>query len=178
VLLAALVACELSIDSVRAWWDRNSLTGSIVANLVVLAVAALIVDEVVARRRRAERAVSVAVQGLIVFGQTRRAYDAVMRIGAEEAHPSGAPEELGSLANMLLTVSPNLFDDPVARRFLEYVQRLSISMFHAATRSPGSARNKLDRAHLEAELSLVKEAMDPLLSRIPTEDRSVLEGPR
>jgi len=132
----------------------GSLTGSIVANLVVWAVAALIVDEVVARRRRAERAVSVADQRLVVFGQARRAYDAVMRIGAEEAPSSGAPEELRTLANMLLTVSPNSFDDPEARRFFGYVQCLSISMFHAVTRSPGSARNKWDREHLEAELSL------------------------
>jgi hypothetical protein len=77
-----------------------------------------------------------------------------LRIGAEEALSSGAPEELRTLANVLLMVSQNLFDDPKARRFLEYVQCLSISMFHAVTRSPGSAHNKWDREHLEAELFL------------------------
>ncbi|MCU1493788.1 MAG: hypothetical protein JWO62_1552, partial [Acidimicrobiaceae bacterium] len=46
--LLALVACDLWIQSVRVWWDQHSLTGSVVSSLLVLAVTALIVDEVVA----------------------------------------------------------------------------------------------------------------------------------
>ena len=69
--LATLVAYDVWIRGVRVWWDRHSLTGSIVASLLGLAVTALIVDEVVARRQRKERAVSVAVQSLIVYGQAR-----------------------------------------------------------------------------------------------------------
>ena len=57
VLLLALVASDLWIERARVWWDRHSLTSSVVSNLLVLAVTALIVDEVIARRQRQERAV-------------------------------------------------------------------------------------------------------------------------
>jgi hypothetical protein len=54
--LVAIVACDLWIASFRDWWDRHSLTGSIVSSLLVLGVTALIVDEILARRQRRERA--------------------------------------------------------------------------------------------------------------------------
>jgi hypothetical protein len=60
VVLLVVVGSDLWIDRARVWWDRHSITGSVVSNLLVLAVTALIVDEVVARRQRQERAVSVA----------------------------------------------------------------------------------------------------------------------
>ena len=50
--LLVLVGCDLWIAGFRAWWDRHSLTASVVSSLLVLAVAGLIVDEVVARRQR------------------------------------------------------------------------------------------------------------------------------
>jgi hypothetical protein len=59
--LLALVATDLWVKSARVWWDGHSLTGSVVSSLLVLAVTGLIVDEVVARRQRKERSVSVAV---------------------------------------------------------------------------------------------------------------------
>jgi hypothetical protein len=43
------------------------LTGDAVTSLLVVAVTALIFDEIVARRRRWDRATSVAVQVLILF---------------------------------------------------------------------------------------------------------------
>ena len=46
--LLALIACDQFVSGFPAWWDRHSLTGSIVSSLLVLAVTALIVDEVVA----------------------------------------------------------------------------------------------------------------------------------
>lgn len=55
VFLVVLIVCDLSIVSFRTWWERHSLTGSIVSNLLVLAVTGLIVDEIVARRQRKER---------------------------------------------------------------------------------------------------------------------------
>lgn len=136
--LVALIASDLSIGRFRTWWDRHSLTGSIVSSLLVLAVTGLIVDEVVARRQRRERAISVAVQGLIVFGQARRACDAIMSSDTADTRSSAAAEELRTLASMLLTASPSLFDDPEAHRFLDQVERFSISMFRAANRSSGS----------------------------------------
>jgi len=175
--LIGLIASDLWIGGFRTWWDRHSLTGSIVSSLLVLAATGLIVDEVVARRQRRERAVSVAVQGLIVFGEARRACRAILSSEQETPRASAAVEELRTLASMLLTASSNLFDDPAARRFLEQVQRLSISMFRALSASSSSALSADDRARLMAEMSQVETAVTPLLVRIPLNDRALLEGP-
>jgi hypothetical protein len=177
--LLALVATDLWTPSVKVWWDGHSLTGSIVSSLLVLAVTGLIVDEVVARRQRRERSVSVAVQGLIVYGQARRAYDAVVAKGAAEPGSTVASDELRALAGMLLTASPSLFDDPEARRFLEDVERFSVSMVRtvSAAASEGDGSNGDDLARLASEKSHLQEAMKPLLARIPSaEDRALLEG--
>lgn len=178
ITLTGLVACDLWIGSFRLWWDRHSLTSSIVASLLVVAVTALIVDEVVARRQRREHAVSVAVQGLIVYGQARRAYDAVAAT-SQEPRSGGAHDELRTLASMLLTASPSLFDDPTARRFLEQVERFSLSMYRTvATSSTPVAPVPSDenRTLLASELTQLRVTVEPLLARIPPEDRSLLEG--
>jgi hypothetical protein len=177
VTLVWLIVSDLWIAGFRAWWDRHSLTGSIVTSLLVLAVTGLIVDEVVARRQRRERAVSVAVQGLIVFGQARRACGAILSSDVEEPHSSGASEELRTLASMLLTASPCLFDDPAARRFLEQVERFSVSMFRAVSLSSAAALSTDSRERLTAEMSQLETTVKPLLARIPLKDRALLEGP-
>jgi hypothetical protein len=172
-----LIAGDLWIGGFGAWWDRHSLTASIVANLLVLAVAGLIVDDVVARRQRRERAVSVAVQGLIVFGQARRACGAILHADVEDPSSSAAAEELRSLANMLLTASPSLFDDPAARRFLEQVERFSVSMLRTVSASSAAGLSSDSRERLTGEMSQMNAAVQPLLARIPPKDRALLEGP-
>ena len=173
--LLALVAGDLWMGGFRAWWDRHALTGSIVTNLLVLAVAGLIVDDVVARRQRRERSVSVAVQALIVFGQARRACGAILRRDAQEPGSSAAAEELRTLAGMLLTASSSLFDDPAARRFLEQVERFSVSMISALSAS-AAALSPESRTRLTVEMSELGSVVKPLLARIPPEDRALLEG--
>ena len=174
--LLGLVAGDLWIGGFRTWWDRHSLTGSIVSSLLVLAVTGLIVDEEVARRQRRERATSVAVQGLIVFGQAKRACDAVTSSEADDARSNSAVEELRTLASMLLTASPSLFDDPEAHQFLDQVERFSVSMFRAANVSSGSVLSADRREKLNAEMAQLKATVKPLLTRIPLRDRSLLEG--
>jgi hypothetical protein len=98
VALLALVASDLWIEGARVWWDRHSLTTSVVSSLLVLAFTGLIVDEVIARRQRQERAASVAVQSLIVYGQTRRAHDALVRKGEPAMSSGTAADELRTLA--------------------------------------------------------------------------------
>ena len=178
--LVVLVVCDLVIRSFQAWWDRHSLTASIVSSLLVLAVTGLIVDEIVARRKRKERAMSVAVQALIVYGQSRRTWNAVKSSAADgkgRGNGTGsALEEWRALANMLLTASPTLFEDPEALRFLEEVERFSglvLSRFH---RSEGTLADD-DLQHLEAEFSKVEQAVGPLLARLPKADESLFEGP-
>jgi hypothetical protein len=174
--LLVLVACDLWVAGVRAWWDRHSLTGSVVSSLLVLAVAGLIVDEVVARRQRRARAVSVAVQGLIVYGQALRAYEAVTNSEVPNLRSSGAGDELRTLAGMLLTASPSLFDDPEARRFLDQVERFSVSMFRTLSASSGNVQGSDGRERLAAGMAQLKATVEPLVTRIPAEDRLVLEG--
>jgi hypothetical protein len=173
--LVTLVAGDLWAAGMRDWWDRHSLTGSVVSNLLVLAVTGLIVDEVVARRRRQERAVSVAVQGLIVYAQTRRAHDAISVTGSPGASTTAA-DELRTLASMVLTAAPNLFDDPVARRLLEEVERFSVSMVRIVSLSSDGGVSTEDRRRLASEMARLKEFVNPLLSRIPAGDRTLLEG--
>ena len=177
--LGALVVCDLWVGGFRAWWERHSITGSIVSNLLVVGVTALIVDEVIARRQRKERAVSVAVQGLIVYGQTRRTYDAVVAaIGGEAAGKgNGAADEMRSLANMLLVVSASLFDDRVARLFLTEVQRLAGSMYRAlASTTPSSPGLGSDGVGpLRAERLQVDASIKPLAERIPSHYRAGFE---
>jgi hypothetical protein len=140
---------------------------------LVLAVTGLIVDEVVARRQRRERSVSVAVQGLIVFGQARRSCNAILSSDVDEPRSSTAGDEVRTLASMLLTASPSLFDDPAARRFLEQVERFSVSLF----RSSDGVLSAHGRERLTAEMSELENAVRPLLERIPLKDRALLEGP-
>ena len=176
MILLALVACDLWIRSFQLWWDRHALTCSIATSLLVLAVAGLIVDEVVARRRRSERALSVAVQALIVYGQAHRAWATVMTIGdAGEGSASTLTEELRNLASMLLTAAPGLFDDPVARQFLEEAQRFSASVLRVALR-PQRQLSEDDRAHLQSAMSQLQAAVEPLFTRVPDADRTLLEG--
>jgi hypothetical protein len=142
----------------------------------VLAVAALIVDEVVARRQRRERSVSVAVQALIVYGQVRRSYGAIVATDADR-HPGDPTEELRTLAGMLLTASPSLFDDPAARTFLEQVERFSVTMFRTVAQTADTGLDLDRRRQLQSELADVHGLMEPLLARIPDPDRPLLEGP-
>ena len=172
-----MIACDLWLGGFRAWWNRDSLTGSIVSNLLVLAVAGLIVDDVVASRQRRARAVSVAVQGLIVFGQARRACGAILNTDDKTPGSGAAEDELRTLASMLLTASPNLFDDPEARLFLGQVERFSASMIHTVDASSPAALSSDSRQRLTAEMSQLESTIQPLLARIPLEDRALLEGP-
>jgi hypothetical protein len=175
--LVVLVVCDLSIASFQKWWEHHALTTSIVSSLLVLAVAGLIVDEIVAHRQRKERATSVAVQALIVYGQGRRTWDAVKSSGPEDQDGAGggALEEWRALASMLLSASPALFEDPDARRFLEEVERFSGLILSKIHSSNGTLAED-DRRYLDAEFSKVEHAVGPLMARLSTTDRSLFEG--
>jgi len=181
--LVVLVVCDLLIGSFQAWWDRHSLAASIVSSLLVLAVTALIFDEIVARRQRKERAISVAVQAIIVYGQSERTWNAVKSSGAggngrgEGDGSDLVEDEWKVLANMLLTASPALFEDPEARRFLEELERFSALVVSRLRRSDDTLADD-DRQQLEAEFSKVEQAVGPLRARLPTADESLFEGPR
>ncbi len=194
-VLVGLVACDVWVAGTRAWWDRHSFTSCVVSSLLVLAVTVLIIDEVLARRRRQERAGSVAVQALIVYGQALRSCDAVVAMTATAATRTGAtgagaPEdvaqvdvgdEVRSLASMILVASPALFDDPDARRFLEEVERLAGTMYgalalHKLSPAPPKAGADSIVASLRAGRSKVDARIGPLAARLADKDRAPLDA--
>ena len=174
--LIALVICDLSVRGFRVWFDNHSLTASIVSNLLVLGVTALIVDEVVARRQRNDRATSVAVQAVIVYDQAQRTYGAIVAtIDAAGEPDNEAPDELRALANMLLTASPSLFDDPDARLFLEDVQRLTGVMFRASSSSLTGHAVKPSREAITAAMDRLHASATPLIQRLSAGYRAAID---
>jgi len=71
---------------------------------------------------------------------------------------------------MLLIASPALFDDPVARPYLEQLQRLAGSMLRAVTSSIGPAPGSVELTSLGAEMSRLQASVEPLMLRIPAQD--------
>jgi len=176
--LVTIVVCDLTLGGFRDWWDGHSLTGSVVSNLLVLGVTALIVDEILARRQRRERATSVAVQGMIVYSQAVRAYEALTGAGAKDGSESSTDlgEEMRSLASMILTASPNLFDDPQARVFLENLQRVAGEMLRTLpTTGLTSGEPSARQASLAAAMSALSASRLPLLARLPAQYRSSVD---
>ncbi|MGA2519972.1 MAG: hypothetical protein ABSG81_04035 [Acidimicrobiales bacterium] len=177
VALLTLAACDLWVGSFRAWWNAHTLDASIVSSLLVVGVTALVVDELIARRQRNERAMSVAVQALIVYGQTHRAYDATTaQLRSEPV--SDVADDLRSLGNMLLTASVSFFDDPVARQFLEQVERLMGSMLRALSSAGGDGGpDPAVTEHLTADMARLKTIATPLLARIPLAEWPMVDRP-
>ena len=184
-VLVGMVACDVWVAGMRAWWDRHSFTSCVVSSLLVLGVTVLILDEVLARRQRKERAVSVAVQALIVYGQALRSYDAVMAMAVASAGGGGAEldvrEEVHSLASMILVASPALFDDPEARLFLEEVQRLAGTMYgalalHKISPTPPTGGGDGTVARLRAGRLNMGARVGPLAARLPDKDRAPLDA--
>lgn len=176
VVLVSLVATDLWAPAIQRFWNRHSLTSSVVSGVLVLAVTALVVDEVIARRQRKERAVSVAVQALIVYGQARRVWHSIVADGGPDV--AGEPsQELRTLAGMLLTASPSLFDDPDARLFLEATERFSAAAVQllAAARREGTAA--ATGGPLASAMGQMQTAVSPMLARLPARDRDLLQGP-
>lgn len=163
----ALIVCDINVHGFGAWWDSHAMTTSLVSDLLIVGATALIFDEVVARRQRKDRSVAVAAQALIVYGQARQAYQAVM--GSDD--PATVPQELRDLASNLLVAAPNLFDDPDARGFLLQVDRLMTALYTALT-GAGSPQDAATKDHLTGLMSQVQQLFGPLLARFPPDYQS------
>jgi len=173
--LVGLVVCDLSVPGFRVWWDDHALTASIVSSLLVLGVTALIIDEVVARRERRDRADSIAVQAVIVYDQAHRAYNSVLpALDAGRVGDDDVAQELRALANMLLTSSPNLFDDPEARVFLEDVQRLTGVLVRASSSSLVTQVNRPGRDTVTAAMDRLHASATPLMQRLSASYRAAI----
>ena len=88
------------------------MTTSVLSDLLVVGVAALIIDEVVAYRQRKDRALYVASQALIVYGQARQAYGAVLASAGDVASPRRARRAVPAGQQLAGGLTASLFDDP------------------------------------------------------------------
>ena len=174
LLIAAAIIVLIVFDLMNGrgfslWWDKHAITTSLVSDLLIVGATALIFDEVQAYRRRKDRSLSVAAQGLIVYGQAREAYQAVTANVSDPSAGNGIPDELRDLASNLLVASPSLFDDPEARDFLLNLDRLMASLFAAAS-GRSDRPDGLGRADsLTQQMNQVQTSFQPLVARFPPE---------
>ncbi len=174
LLIAAAIVILMVYDVLNGrgfsdWWARHAITTSLVSDLLIVGATALIFDEVQAYRRRQERSLSVAAQGLIVYGQAREAYQAVLASTSGPSPGGGIPDELRDLASNLLVASPSLFDDPDARDFLLQLDRLMASLFAAANGQSDRPDGLGQAGHLTDQMNAVQSSFQPLVARFPDE---------
>lgn len=173
--VAAIVVTDVTTTGVERWWDRHSVITDVVGSVLILAVTVLIVDEVIARRRVKERARVAAVQAVIVYGQALRTETVLANKGEEEDGGAGGLAEVRSLALMLLTAAPALFDDPVARNFMNRAEGFSSLMLRAALSGQRDVTDA-DRAKLAQAKEELRIAVQPMLVRLGRQESAVLEG--
>ncbi len=171
--LVAAVVTDLVFPAVEAWWSEHSLTGAVVAGVLVLAVTVLIVDEVTASRQLRDRARVAAVQAVIVFGQVKRTGEALLAV-TDPAENNDTDEEVRSLSTMLLIAAPALFDDPVAQVFMEQAQRFSATLLRVGQRRSAHGVSAVDRQLLSDQSAAMQAALGPLLARLKPEEATVL----
>jgi hypothetical protein len=139
-VVLALVALDLLDHAFNAWSDRHSLTTDAVSTLLGLAVAALVVDRISARRRLREQAQVMAAQGAMIAAQALRATGAVTSALDGSGARDAAADELRTFMMMMLTGAPVLMDAPDTRDFVQTSQHL------AAELGPDAGRHPLRRA--------------------------------
>jgi hypothetical protein len=165
--IVALIVYDLTGHGFSLWWDEHAITTSLVSDLLIVGATALIFNEVVAYRQRKDRSLSVAAEGLIVYGQAREAYQAVMASISDRSADGGIPAELRDLASNLLVASPSLFDDPEARDFLLNLDRLMASLFAAAAGRSGRPDSLGRTDRLTQQMDQVQSSFQPLVARFP-----------
>jgi hypothetical protein len=151
----------------RAYWTEHGFTASIVSNLLAVAVTGLIIDELIARRQRRARAVSVAAQALVVYTQARYLGDALMTVEGPDARQT-IGENLRSLANVLLVVASEFFDDPPAQRSSRSSGTKRRCSGPSVRQAPGPLEPKA-REHVAAEMARLGSEVEPLVRRLPAD---------
>jgi hypothetical protein len=172
LLIAAAIVVLIVYDVVAghgfsAWWAGHAITTSLVSDLLIVGATALIFDEVQSYRQRKDRSLSVAAQALIVYGQAREAYQAVLANASDPSAGNGVPDELKDLASNLLVASPGLFDDPAARDFLLKLDRLMAALFATASGHGDRPDGMGETAGLTNRMNDVDSSFEPLVARFP-----------
>jgi uncharacterized membrane protein YgcG len=165
--IVVLIVDDLTEQRFAHWWDTHAITTSLISDLLIVGATAFIFDEVVAYRQRKDRSLSVAAQALIVYGQAREAYQAVLANLSDPSSGNGVPDELRDLASNLLVASPSLFDDPDARDFLLQLDRLMAGLFAAASGRGDRPDGLGQTSALTQQMNQVQSSFRPLVARFP-----------
>ena len=171
-----LVVGELTEAGQRRWWAGHPLTTDTVAGLLVLLVTVLVVNQLLNRQQARQRGHAVAAQAAIMVAQATRSAQAVSSVIDGSGDRGAASDGLRTYMMMLLTGSPVLIDDPVARRFLEQAQYLGgvlTRMFGAVGRSPDGAAVPSDR--LDDAVQQLQNAAAPLLQLLSPGMRDLIQ---
>ena len=80
-----------------------------------------------------------------------------------------------TLASMVLTAAPALFEDPSAREFMENVEQFSSMLIRIGLSRPGREATDADRAKLSESKRTLSAAVQPLLSRLDIHEVTAVE---
>jgi hypothetical protein len=172
----ALVVAELMDAGQRRLWAAHPLTTDTVAGLLVLLVTVLVVNQLLNRRQSRQRGQAVAAQAAIMVAQATRSASAVSSMIDGSGDRGAASDGLRTYMLMLLTGSPLLIDDPVARRFLEQAQYLGgvlTRAFGTAGKPPDGAAAPKDR--LDDAMQQLQSAAAPLLQQLSPGMRDLIQ---
>src|SRR5215471_2897640 len=111
----ALVIVEVTDAGQRRWWAAHPLTTDTVAGLLVLLVTVLVVNQLLSRRQAGQRGHAVAAQAAILMAQAARSARAVSSAIGGSGDRDAASDGFRTYMMMLLTSTPVLINDPVAR---------------------------------------------------------------
>jgi hypothetical protein len=176
-VVLALIVLDLLDGAFNAWSDRHSFATDAVSTLLGLAVAALVVDRISARRRLRDQAQVMAAQGAMIAAQALRATRAVTSALDDGSDRDAAADELRTFIMMMLTGAPVLMEAPDTRGFLQTSQHLAAELARAlgVTRS-GERPDDIDE-RLNDAAGQVRAAIQPLLQTLDVDQQSDLWGP-
>jgi hypothetical protein len=174
VVTIGLVITDVTMRTMRRFWEGHPLTVDIVAGLLVLGLTVLVVDQVLTRRQMADRSRVVAAQAGIVVAQARRTVTAIRSAANGTGEESAASDEMRTYFVMLLVGAPVLIESPVARRFLEQAQHLAGEMARVRPSHNRGVRRDRGSGDLDSAVEGLRAAAAPLLAVLNADERAVV----
>jgi hypothetical protein len=176
-VVLALIALDLVDNDFNAWSNSHSFATDAVSTLLGLAVAALVIDRISARRRLHDQAQVMAAQGAMIAAQALRATEAVTSALDGSGERDAAGDELRTFMMMMLTGAPVLMDEPHTREFLETSQHLAAELARAlGVTGSGAHPDDIDQ-RLNDAATQVRAAAQPLLQTLDLDQQSDLWTP-
>ena len=175
-VVLALIALDLVDHSFNRWFDDHAFATDAISTLLGLAVTALVIDRVTARRRLRDRSQVMAAQAAMVAAQALRANQALTQALAGDGERDAAGDELRTFMAMMLVAGPVLMDASQTRLFLERSQHLAAEMASALSLTRSGDRPAGLDERLRTAADGVREAVQPLLEMLNLDQRSAVWG--